>query len=104
IEMHLQSNPNDARGWELLAPIYLRMGRATDAVNARTKVLQLLGSNAEREADLGEALMAAADGFVDADARAAFDRALQQDPENAKAKFYLDRAEKQSGRADGGKE
>jgi cytochrome c-type biogenesis protein CcmH len=51
IEMHLESNPNDARGWELLAPIYLRMGRAADAVKARKYVLQILGSDAAREAE-----------------------------------------------------
>jgi cytochrome c-type biogenesis protein CcmH len=98
IESHLAANPKDARGWELLAPVYLRLGRAEDAVKARETVLQLLGSNAAREADLGEALVAAARGNVDAEARAAFERALQHDPENAKAKFYLDFALKQTSR------
>lgn len=103
IEMHLASNPNDARGWEVLAPIYLRLGRAQDAVKARANILQLQGSNAAREADLGEAHVAAAGGIVDAAARAAFERALQKDPENAKAKFFLDFAEKQKSRAESGK-
>jgi cytochrome c-type biogenesis protein CcmH len=104
IETHLVSNPGDARGWEVLGPIYLRLGRAPDAVNARTKVLQLLGSSAAREADLGEALTAAAGGVVNAEARAAFERALALDPENAKAKFFLDFAGKQQGRLEGGRE
>ena len=103
IETHLASNPNDAHGWEVLAPIYLRLGRATDAVKARTQVLQLLGSNAAREADLGEAHVAAARGIVDADARAAFERALQHDPANEKAKFFLDFAKKRKSRAESGK-
>jgi cytochrome c-type biogenesis protein CcmH len=30
IETHLAANPKDARGWELLAPIYLRLGRADE--------------------------------------------------------------------------
>src|SRR5690606_6791544 len=32
VEAHLAGNPDDARGWELLAPVYLRMGRTADAV------------------------------------------------------------------------
>jgi cytochrome c-type biogenesis protein CcmH len=99
IEAHLAQNPNDARGWEVLAPVYLRMGRAADAVKARENILRLAGSNAVREADLGEALVAAQNGLVDAQARAAFARALAHDPKNAKAKFYLDLAAKQQAEA-----
>jgi cytochrome c-type biogenesis protein CcmH len=99
IETHLAQNPNDARGWEVLAPVYLRMGRAADAVKAREQILRLEGSNAVREADLGEALVAAESGFVDVEARAAFERALAHDPDNAKAKFYLDLAARQQAEA-----
>jgi cytochrome c-type biogenesis protein CcmH len=95
IEMHLAQNPDDARGWELLAPVYLRLGRADDAVKARERVLQLEGSNAAREADLGEALAMAAGGAVTQEARAAFERALKHDAANTKAKFYLDFAARQ---------
>jgi len=95
IEMHLAQNPADARGWELLAPVYLRLGRADDAVKARERVLQLEGSNAARESDLGEALVMAAGGTITPEARAAFERALKQDAANTKAKFYLDFAARQ---------
>jgi cytochrome c-type biogenesis protein CcmH len=88
----------------VLAPIYLRLGRADEAVNARAKVLQLLGPSAAREADLGEALTAAAGGVVNAEARAAFERALALDPENAKAKIFLDFAGKRQGRLGRAKE
>jgi cytochrome c-type biogenesis protein CcmH len=90
IEAHLEQNPDDARGWELLAPVYLRLGRAEDAVKARERVLQLAGSNAAREADLGEALVMAAGGTVTTEARAAFERALKQDAANVKAQFFID--------------
>ncbi len=98
IEQHLAANPNDAKGWELLAPIYLRMGRAQDAVTARSNVLRLLGPSAAREADLGEALAAADGGNVGKEARAAFERAIELEPENAKARFFLALAAEQSGR------
>jgi cytochrome c-type biogenesis protein CcmH len=72
------------------------MGRAADAVKARENILRLEGPNAVREADLGEALVAAQNGLVDAQARAAFTRALAHNPEDARAKFYLDLAAQQA--------
>ena len=48
-------NPNDGAGWEVLAPVYARLGRFDDAVGARKKALTLNGPTAAREADLGEA-------------------------------------------------
>ncbi|MCC6946968.1 MAG: c-type cytochrome biogenesis protein CcmI [Bradyrhizobiaceae bacterium] len=98
IEAHLAQAPDDPRGWELLAPIYLRLGRGEDAVRAREHVLRLLGSNAESEADLGEALVVAANGVVNAEARAAFERARTHDPANGKAQFFLGLAAEQDGK------
>ena len=30
VERHLQSEPKDGRGWEILAPVYMQFGRYTD--------------------------------------------------------------------------
>ena len=60
IEVHLQSNPKDGRGWEVLAPVYMQLGRYSDSVSAWRNTLALLGESADREANLGEALMAEA--------------------------------------------
>ena len=57
VEAHLESKPDDGRGWEVVAPVYLRLGRFEDAVKARRNALRLNGASADREADLGEALM-----------------------------------------------
>jgi len=100
IEDHLASNPNDARGWEVLAPIYLRLGRPQDAVAARTNIVHLRGADAARLADLGEAMVAAAGGTVRTDAREAFERALTFDKTNAKTRFFLALAAEQDGRKD----
>lgn len=97
VEAHIERNPNDARGYEVLAPIYLRMGRYADAVAARRKVLALSGASAEREADLGEALTAAANGIVTDEAKSAFDRAIKLDAEQLKARFFLGLAAEQDG-------
>ena len=96
-EAHLERNPDDIRGYEVLAPVYLRLGRLADAVNARRKVLTLGGENAGRQSDLGEALVAAANGVVTAEAKSAFERALVLDANELKARFYIGLAAEQDG-------
>ena len=98
VEAHLSKNPNEGRGWEVVAPIYLRMGRFDDAVKARRYALELNGATAERHAGLGEALTAAANGIVTAEALAAFKAALALDAEDVKARFFLGLAAEQDGR------
>ena len=97
IEAHLAATPDDAKGWRLLAPVYMRMGRYDDAANAFRQLLRLEGENGGRRADYGEALVAAAGGVVTSDARAAFDKALADTPGLPKARFYLALAVEQDG-------
>ena len=42
IEAHLAQDPNDGRGYEVLAPVYLRLGRMTTPVKASEAALRLL--------------------------------------------------------------
>jgi cytochrome c-type biogenesis protein CcmH len=98
VEAHLEKNPNDGQGWQVVAPVYMRMGRFSDAVRARAQTIRLLGSNADREADLGEAQVAAANGVVTADAKATFERALKADAGNLKAQYFTALAAEQDGR------
>jgi cytochrome c-type biogenesis protein CcmH len=97
VEAHLEGNPDDVRGWQVIAPVYLRLGRFDQAVAAERKLLALQGENAEREADLGEALTAAANGVVTEEAKAAFEKAAKLDPEQLKAQFFLGMAAQQDG-------
>lgn len=97
VEEHLARNPGDGAGWELIAPVYMRLGRFGDAVEARRKAMALNGASAVREADLGEALAAAANGVVTAEAKQAFERALAQDGHEAKARYFLGLAAEQDG-------
>lgn len=97
VEAHLERNPNDVRGYEVVAPVYMRMGRFADAVNARRKVIALAGENSERQSDLGEALAAQGNGVITVDAKAAFERALALDPKNLKALFFIGVAAEQDG-------
>jgi cytochrome c-type biogenesis protein CcmH len=100
VEAHLAQNPNDGTGWEVIAPVYLRLGRFEDAVMARRKALALNGETATREADLGEALAAAANGIVTDEAKQAFAKAVALDPHEAKANYFLGLADEQDGNRD----
>ncbi|PSJ61329.1 c-type cytochrome biogenesis protein CcmI [Pseudaminobacter soli (ex Li et al. 2025)] len=97
-EAHLAANPQDGRGWEVLAPVYLRMGRYDQAVTAYRNAIRLQGSTAEREAGLGEAITDAGDGMVSAEAQQAFERALRLEKDQPKARFYLATALVQDGK------
>src|SRR5262249_47056512 len=99
VESHLEQNPEDGRGWEVLGPVYMRLGRYDDAVKARRNALRLLGPNPEREADLGEALTGAANGVVTAGAREALERAVRLDANDFGGGYFLGLAAEQDGRA-----
>ena len=98
VEEHLQNNPKDGRGWEVLAPVYMQLGRYSDAVDAWRSALKFLGESADRQANLGEALMAQANGIVTAEAQAAFTRAVALDGTTVSARYYLGIAAEQDGR------
>ena len=97
-EAHLQRNPEDGRGWEILAPVYMRLDRYSDSVAAWRNALRLLGDDPDREANLGEALTAEANGVVTAEAKAAFVRAVTLDNTTVSARYYLGLAAEQDGR------
>jgi cytochrome c-type biogenesis protein CcmH len=96
IEAHLAQHPDDGRGYEVLAPVYLRMGRAGDSVNAARAALRLLGETPARDALYGEALVAAANGVVTPEAKNSFEAAAK-DPFAAEPRFFLGLAAEQEG-------
>jgi cytochrome c-type biogenesis protein CcmH len=100
VERHLADNPEDGRGWDVLAPVYMRMGRPQDAASAYARAIRLLGSDVRRETDRGEALVVANNGIVSADARAAFERAVAMDAQAVKPRFFLALAMTQENRKD----
>lgn len=97
VEAHLEKNPADGRGWEVLAPVLLKLGRADDAVRAFRNSLRYNGETAARRADLGEAIAAIAGGVVTAEAKAEFERALAIDAGEVKARYFTAVAAQQDG-------
>ena len=97
IEAHLAASPDDGQGLGgdragLYAPGTLRRrGRRLWRDPAAR------GRKRGQRADYGEALVGAAGGVVTADARAAFDKALAEQPGLPAARFYLGLAAEQDG-------
>ena len=101
VEQRLEKNPTDGRGWNVLAPVLLRLGHYDDAVRALRNSITYNGESALRRSDLGEAIAAAAGGIVTSEARGEFERALALDADDAKAHYFLGLATEQDGRKEG---
>ena len=96
-EAHLRANPEDGRGWDVVAPIYLRLERVGESATAFRNAIRLLGDSAPRWTGLGEALMAGAGGVVTTEAADAFERASSLDPADPRPRFFLATAKAQEG-------
>src|SRR5207302_11336132 len=89
VEQHLEKNPTDGRGWNVLAPVLAKLGRYDEAVRAYRNSITYNGDSAERRANLGEALAGAAAGVITGEAKAEFERALALDADEVKARYFL---------------
>ncbi len=89
IEAQLQQHPEDLRGWTVIAPAYMQLGRFADAAAALRKVIELDGPTADRETDLGEALMMAAEGDASGEPLALFRSAAARDPAHVRSRYYV---------------
>lgn len=97
-EAHLAEQPDDLRGWEVLAPLYRGSERYEDAAKAYFNIIRLKGPDAETYADYGEMLVFANAGLVPKEAAAAFAEGLKLDMKSPKARFYAGLALKQDGK------
>jgi cytochrome c-type biogenesis protein CcmH len=78
----LEQEPENHKGWAMLARSYKMMGRFNEAVQAYAKTGPMLDSSAELLVDYADAVAAAADGFTEESLKL-LDRALKLDPNNA---------------------
>ncbi len=97
IEAHLARNPDDARGYEVVAPVYMRVGRFGEAAKAWGEAIRLGGPTPERLTLMGESLIFANEGKVTPEAMTVFGRALLLNPLFPQARFYLGLAAEQTG-------
>jgi cytochrome c-type biogenesis protein CcmH len=98
VERHLADNPQDGRGWAVVAPVYMTLGQPAASARAYANAIRILGPRQAWLTDMGEALTIANQGLITADARAAFEQALALEPEAVKPRFFLALALGQEGR------
>jgi cytochrome c-type biogenesis protein CcmH len=97
IEGHLAQEPDDARGWEIMAQVYTRLERPGDAAKAYRNLVRLQGASPDLLTALGQSLVFADQGRVNEEAVAAFERALIAEPDRLEPRFYLALAAEQQG-------
>ncbi len=98
VEERLRAFPEDGRGWDVIAPVYLRLARYSDAADAFQRALRLMGESPERLAGLAEAHVLLSDGIVTEVARKAYERLRVLTPEELEPRFWLAVASEQDGR------
>ncbi|WAC23484.1 TPR domain-containing protein [Blastomonas sp. SL216] len=90
LEARLRDNPDDAEGWRMLGWSYFETQRFAESATAMRRAIQLAPGNSEYHSMLGEALvMASKDEAISQDARTAFKRAVEIDPKDARARYFL---------------
>lgn len=94
--------PNDLEGLELLARNEAEMGNYHAAWQAQRRLLALKGdgATADDHARLAELMIVAANGLVTPEAEAALGQAMEADPANGTARYYIGLMMAQNGRAD----
>ena len=97
-EGYLAKNPDDAKGWAVLAPVYTRLGRFEDAANAWQNVYRIDPDYPEIRATLGESLMGVSNGIVTERAHELFAGELEKNPSSFKARYYMAMALAQEGK------
>lgn len=97
-EKHLQTNPDDPRGWRVLANVYGKLNRPSDHARALSNLIRIEGVSPNLLADMGEALTVAKQNIIPVRAQDIFEHALKLDPKHRKARFYFALSLEQEGK------
>jgi cytochrome c-type biogenesis protein CcmH len=100
VEQRLREAPQDGTGWDVIAPIYLRLGRYGQAAEAYANANRLLGETPARLAGFAQAEILANNGVVNPNARAAAERLLAAEPGRLDARLWLTLGLEQDGKFD----
>jgi cytochrome c-type biogenesis protein CcmH len=98
VEARLREHPEDGEGWDVIAPVYYKLGRFGDAANAYARAARLKGETVRRLAGFAESAVFAADGIVTEQARAAYEKILKLEPGRVEPRFWLALAKEQDGK------
>jgi cytochrome c-type biogenesis protein CcmH len=83
LEDYLKNNPNDGKGWALMARTYRAMGKLTDAQTAFERAVALAPQDAQLKTDLAEVLGMLAQGDLRGRPAELVEAALKLDANNA---------------------
>jgi cytochrome c-type biogenesis protein CcmH len=97
VEAQLKTTPNDGRGWEAIAPIYLRMKRYDTAAYAFSQSIRLNGETPARLMGFAEADMLSNKGVVSDAVKKAAERILALDGTRIEPQIWLTLGKEQSG-------
>jgi len=98
VEKQLREHPEDGQGWDVIAPVYFKLGRFREAADAYAKAARLQDESVRRLAGFAESAVLAADGIVGEEARIAFEKVLQLEPSRPEPRFWLALAKEQDGK------
>lgn len=97
LRAHLAQDPKDAQGWYLLGRTLASGGDVDGALDALGKARAAAPERADIAGTYGELLVDNAQGTVTPAAISAFDAALNAEPNDPRARFYLALAKDQAG-------
>ncbi len=97
----LAEEPDDLQGWINLGRAAAALGDYGEAITAYRRAIAIDGDLGRLYSALGEAHVMAAGGFVTEAARRALEEAVDRDPLDARARFYLAIAREQDGDKEG---
>ncbi|MCJ8323054.1 MAG: hypothetical protein HRU29_03155 [Rhizobiales bacterium] len=88
IETHLTDNPEDADGWQVVAPTYLSLNQPQKAFAAFANAIKFGNSNGSNWLGLGKADLQINRGVFGDMSAVAFGKAHEKMPDNVEAMFY----------------
>ena len=98
VEARLREHPEDGDGWDVIAPVYYKLGRFGDAATAYANAARLKGETVRRLAGFAESSVFAADGIVHEEARKAYEKIRVMEPARVEPRFWLALAKEQDGK------
>ncbi len=97
VEARLREKPDDGQGWDVIAPVYTRVGRFQDAKVAYERAIELQGESDRRLAGLAQVVVTLARGRVTPEAEKLYTRLAALRPDWPFPKFWLAVAKEQRG-------
>ncbi len=98
LETQVATSPDDAEAWLHLGLARKSANQFAGAAAALRRAMELLPATPELSSEFGETVVMAADGMVTPEARKAFQTALDADPSDVRALFYMALGDYQAGK------